>query len=65
MITLFHNYRFFNSTISNLYRLHLIWDIRLFVEEFANIKVTGPRVQTFYVEKDSHMDAILRVNALK
>ena len=25
---------------------------------YRNIKVSGPRVHTFYIEKNSHMDAI-------
>ena len=27
-------------------------------------KVSGPRVQTFRIEKDEYMDAILRVNTI-
>ena len=29
------------------------------------LKVSGPRVNTFCIEKDSHMDAIQRVNTFK
>ena len=30
-----------------------------------NLKVNSPCVQTFCIEKDSHMEAILRVNTFK
>ena len=34
-------------------------------KQMIHVKVNGPCVQTFYIEKDSHMDAIKRANTLK